>query len=112
MKRALFAVLLLAFAAELPLACSTNVPLAQKNAKCEYDEQCAQGLACKCVRRRNPDDEGPDEILAPGVCQTQDYRCAGDAGTTDTAVVDTGAVVDSAPPDTTTTTTTDAADGG
>jgi hypothetical protein len=110
MKRIAMGMLLLLGAIELPLACSTKVPLAQINKLCEYDEQCANGLACRCVRRRNPDDEGPDEILAPGICQTREHRCAGDAGITDTAVTDavtetgtdTGAVTDAA---------ADAADG-
>jgi hypothetical protein len=48
------------------------------------------------VRRRNPDDEGPDEIIKPGICQTSAYRCATDAGVDETSVTDTGtSVVDS-----------------
>jgi len=112
MRRLAFALLLCAFAAELPLACSEKVPLAQLNALCEYDEQCAEGLACKCVRRRNPDDEGPDEILAPGRCQTASYRCAGDAGVLDTAIADTGAATDTATDAATDTAVADATDGG
>jgi hypothetical protein len=96
MKRVAFGLLLLLGVVELPLACSTKVPLATVNALCEYDEQCAQGLACRCVRRRNPDDEGPDEIIKPGICQTSAYRCATDAGVDETSVIDTGTVVDSA----------------
>jgi hypothetical protein len=102
-RRIAFGALLLFAAIELPLACSEKVPLAGMNALCEYDEQCAEGLACRCIRRRNPDDEGPDEIIAPGICQTRDYRCAGDAGVAETSPTDTGTdtgtMTDTAVPD-------------
>ena len=111
MKRVFFGLLLGAAALAVPLACSEKVPLAQLNALCEYDEQCDQGLACRCVRRRNPDDEGPDEIIKPGVCQTQAYKCTSDAGVDETSVTDTGGSVDSAP-DATDAATADATDGG
>lgn len=87
-----FAAALALGAVELVSACSEKVPLASIGGKCEYDEQCSEGLACKCVRRRNPDDEGPDEILAPGTCQKQDFSCSSDAGPVDSAPVDTGPV--------------------
>ncbi|MBI2395818.1 MAG: hypothetical protein HYV09_40005 [Deltaproteobacteria bacterium] len=84
-----FAAALVLAAVELVSACSEQVELARLGQACEYDEQCQQGLVCKCVRRRNPDDEGPDEILAPGHCQTASYSCRADAGTSDTAGADT-----------------------
>ncbi len=96
------AFLLLFLAGSLPsgsVGCSTRVPLATTGQLCEYDEQCKQPLTCKCVRRRNPDDEGPDEILAPGRCQPVQYTCAPDGGagtgsdtggSTDTAPVESG----------------------
>lgn len=98
MKRAVFAVLLLLFSAEIYSACSESVPLATQGQKCEFDEQCSQGLVCKCVRRRNPDDEGPDEILAPGFCTTLAAftKCPSDAGVADTAF-DAPTPVDAAP---------------
>ena len=110
MKRVAFGLLLLLGVIELPLACSEKVPLAQLNSVCEYDEQCAEGLACRCVRRRNPDDEGPDEIIKPGLCQTSAYRCATDAGVDDTSVTDTGTVVVDSAPDAAE--VLDSADGG
>ena len=92
MKRAVFAVVVLI------AACSETVELQRQGAKCEYDEQCSQGLVCKCVRRRNPDDEGPDEILAPGYCTSlaNFTKCPSDAGVTDTSF-DAPAPVDTAP---------------
>lgn len=94
-----FAAALVLGAVELVSACSEKVPLASIGGKCEYDQQCSEGLFCKCVRRRNPDDEGPDEILAPGTCQKQDYSCSTDAGPVDSAPLDTGAALDSGVPD-------------
>lgn len=77
---------------DLCAACSTSVALQRVGGKCEYDEQCERGLVCKCVARRNPDDEGPDEILAPGTCQAQAFTCKKtDAGPADVA---TDSVVD------------------
>lgn len=96
-----FAAALVLGAVELFSACSEKVPLQPTDGKCEFDEQCAQGLVCKCVRRRNPDDEGPDEVLSPGTCQVQSFKCTNtDAGgtTTDTGATsadsgaDTGAI--------------------
>lgn len=91
MKHALLIALLLVE------GCSEKVPLATQGQKCELDEQCSQGLICKCVRRRNPDDEGPDEILSPGFCTTlaNFTKCPSDAGVTDTAF-DSPPPVDSA----------------
>jgi len=92
-----FAAALVVGAVELVSACSEKVPLAARGGKCEYDEQCSEGLVCKCIKRRNPDDEGPDEIVAPGTCQSQDFNCkASDAGAGDTAtpILDTGTVTD------------------
>lgn len=116
MRRLAFGALLVVAAIELPVACSTKVPLAGINSLCEYDEQCANGLACRCVRRRNPDDEGPDEIIRPGVCQTQEYRCATDAGVDETSVTDTGSTDTGTAADTAVTDASDASsdvvDGG
>lgn len=109
MRRLAFGALLVIAAIELPVACSTKVPLAGMNSLCEYDEQCANGLACRCVRRRNPDDEGPDEIIKPGVCQTQEFRCSTDAGVDETSVTDTGGT-DTGSGDTGTTADTAASD--
>lgn len=109
-----FAAALVLAAVELVSACSEQVALAKLGQACEYDEQCQQGLSCKCVRRRNPDDEGPDEILAPGVCQTAAYSCRADAGPSDapadTAATDTGST--EAAPDAGSEVAADAADGG
>lgn len=99
-----FALALVVGAVELVSACSESVPLARVGGKCEYDEQCSTGLVCKCVKKRNPDDEGPDEILVPGTCQDQSFSCKADAG-----VTDTGKAVDSSPVDTG---STDSADAG
>jgi hypothetical protein len=86
MKRAALAIGLLLAAIEIAAACSEQVPLAPLNSKCEFDEQCAKGLSCKCIRRRNPDDEGPDEILEPGRCVNPlSYTCPRDGGVADTA---------------------------
>jgi hypothetical protein len=111
MKRALFAIALL-------VSCSEQVPLGVQNSKCEYDEQCSQGYACKCIRRRNPDEEGPDEILSPGFCTTVAAfkGCPSDAGVTDTAF-DAPPAVDTEPLETAAdaideTTSSDASDGG
>jgi hypothetical protein len=98
--------LVLLAALELVGACSDRVSLQTVGGKCEFDEQCATGLVCKCVRRQNPDDEGPDEILAPGTCQAATFTCTNtdagvaadtaappaDSGPTDSTAPDTGSL--------------------
>jgi hypothetical protein len=79
------------------IGCSTQVPLGQQGSPCDFDQQCdpAKGLSCECVRRRSPDDEGPDEILAHGFCDFKGVKCPKDGGSdtsvTDTGLIDTGA---------------------
>lgn len=109
MKRAFFAIVLL-------VSCSESMPLGTQGAKCEYDEQCAQGYVCKCVRRRNPDADGPDEILSPGICNKDaSLKCPSDAGVADTAF-DSPPLIDTAPEtspaETATDVSDDASDGG
>lgn len=72
--------------------CSTQVPLGTSGSQCDDDNQCdkSQQLVCRCVRRKSPDDEGPDQIISPGVCQTAAYHCPTDGGT-ETGGTDTGA---------------------
>ncbi len=97
MKRWAFAIGMFLAAIELGAACSTQVPLAPLNAKCEYDEQCSKGLACRCIRRRNQDEEGPDEIIEPGRCvDPGNFTCPRDGGVADTAF-DAPPTVDTAP---------------
>lgn len=97
MKRWALPIGLLLAAIELSLACSTQVPLAPLGAKCEYDDQCQKGLACKCIRRRNQDEEGLDEILEPGRClNPANFTCPTDGGVADTAF-DAPEAIDTAP---------------
>ncbi len=66
--------------------CSQSVAPGSVGTSCDTDEQCDanQKLVCKCVRRRNPDEEGPDEILAHGSCQVTTYKCSNvDTGVSD-----------------------------
>lgn len=116
MKRLVFAGMLVLTALEIGVACSEQVPLGTIGTKCEYDEQCQRGLSCKCIRRRNPDDEGPDEILEPGFCADSTdggsfKGCPRDGGVADTAF-DAPPPVDTTPPpvDALPETTTDAAE--
>jgi len=87
------------------MGCSENAKLGTDGTACDVDEQCDPklGLVCKCVRRRNPDDEGPDEILAHGKCAKPETKCANtDAGPIDAKVDTSDASTDTAlPPDTT-----------
>jgi hypothetical protein len=107
MRSSLF-LLLLALASDF--GCSTQVTPNGTGGRCESDDQCDrnQGLVCRCLRRKNTDDEGPDQIISPGFCQVSTFPCsdsgATDATPTDTAATDTGsAATDTgAPPDTST----------
>lgn len=56
---------------------SSQVPLGQQGGPCDYDEQCdpAQGLSCQCIVRKNPDDEGPDQIVFHGFCDKNGVKC-------------------------------------
>jgi hypothetical protein len=56
---------------------SAQVPLGQQGGPCDFDEQCdpAQGLSCQCVVRKNPDDEGPDQIVFHGFCDKNGVKC-------------------------------------
>jgi hypothetical protein len=70
MKRIIFALAVVA------AACSTvQVELGQRGAVCRDDAQCAPGLACRCVRLRNVDDEGPDVLVEAGVCEEPTFPC-------------------------------------
>ena len=76
------------------LGCSDNNTLGAVGAACDTDDQCSSPdlknpIVCKCVRRRNPDEEGPDEILAHGKCEPLSYKCTVLDGGGD-APVDTG----------------------
>lgn len=99
---------------EAPGCSTSQVEAGGTGALCEFDEQCGTGLLCRCIRRRNPDDEGPDEVIAPGVCQTTDYVCPTDAGPSDAGPTDTATdtpvdVTSDAPTDTATDAPTDTA---
>jgi hypothetical protein len=81
------------------LGCSTQVTPNGTGGRCETDDQCDrnQGLVCRCLRRKNPDEEGGDQIISAGYCQISTFACA-DTGTSEVGVTDTG-VTDSAPAD-------------
>jgi hypothetical protein len=74
----------LAFVVSVFAGCtSTQVPLGGKGALCDFDDQCdpGQGLGCVCIVVKNPDDEGPDQIVAHGHCDVKGVLCPGhDAG--------------------------------
>ena len=64
--------------------CSQKTTLGSQGTLCDVDEQCTAPLVCKCVLRRNPDEEGPDEIVKHGSCQPVGTKCANsDAGPLD-----------------------------
>jgi hypothetical protein len=102
MRASLF---LLLFALSSDLGCSTQVPPNGTGGRCESDDQCDRnaGLVCRCLRRKNTDDEGSDQIISPGFCQVPTFACsdsgASDAAEPDSAATDSGAT-DSAETDT------------
>lgn len=81
-------------AATFALGCSTQLPLGQEGSPCDEDVQCdpAQGLSCQCVKRRSPDDEGPDQILVHGFCSFKGAKCPSDAGVFEGGAIDAGAI--------------------
>jgi hypothetical protein len=86
---------LLLFALSSDLGCSTQVTPNSIGGRCESDDQCDRnaGLVCRCLRRKNTDDEGPDQIISPGFCQVSTFACSDsgtDAAAPDTAATDTG----------------------
>lgn len=73
--------------------CASETPKAGLGEKCEESAQCdrTKDLVCRCVRRKSADEEGPEQILAPGVCQVADYKCPpADAGPLPEVGADTG----------------------
>jgi hypothetical protein len=77
---------------------SSQVPLGQQGGPCDFDEQCdpAQGLSCQCVVRKNPDDEGPDQIVYHGFCDKNGVKCPSRDGGVDARAdaTDTGVAAD------------------
>lgn len=74
--------------------CASETPKAGIGEKCEDSAQCdrTKELVCRCIRRKSADEEGPEQILAPGVCQAADYKCPpADAGPPPEGGTDTGA---------------------
>ncbi|MGZ3477371.1 MAG: hypothetical protein ACXWUG_28220 [Polyangiales bacterium] len=72
--------------------CSTQVTPNGTGGRCETDDQCDrnQGLVCRCLQRKNPDEEGGDEIISPGFCQVPTFKCSETGVATDVGVTDTG----------------------
>jgi hypothetical protein len=84
-------------------ACSSQQTLASLGGSCNTTDQCQKGLVCYCVRTASPDDEGGDEVIAPGTCENVGFACS-DSGP-DSASTDS-APTDSSPTDTTSPATT------
>ena len=57
--------------------CASETPKAGLGGKCDDTAQCdtRSGLTCRCVRRKAADEEGPELILAPGMCQASTFVC-------------------------------------
>lgn len=61
----------------------------QLHGLCDNDEQCDHAYICACVIQRNPDDEGPDEIVQHGTCELRGFKCVkGDGGIFDVKSLD------------------------
>ncbi|GAC1352449.1 MAG: hypothetical protein NVS3B20_10080 [Polyangiales bacterium] len=55
--------------------CATRLERGGLAALCDESAQCRAPLVCKCVVRRSPDAEGPDEIVTHGKCLPVSTKC-------------------------------------